>query len=85
MNLRWNTLRNGMFGLGMASKEILSHLFNPFNLKIFDLKPGNVVMVATGICGKSPSRRSGYMGLRENTLFLTLSVFLLLLSYCYFY
>ena len=26
-----------MFGLGMAPKEILSRLFNPFNLKILDL------------------------------------------------
>ena len=24
-------------------------------------------MVATDMCGKSPSRGSGYMGLRENT------------------
>ena len=30
-------LLDGMFGLGMALKEILSHLFNPFNLKILDL------------------------------------------------
>ena len=26
-----------MFGLGIVSKEILSCLFNPFNLKILDL------------------------------------------------
>ena len=56
-----------MFGLGMAPKEILSRLFNPFNLKI--LVPGNVVMVAIDMCGKSPSRGSGYMGLRENVHF----------------
>ena len=30
------TVRDWMFGLGMAPKEILSHLFNPFNLKILD-------------------------------------------------
>ena len=30
-------VRDGMFGLDMAPKEILSRLFNPFNLKILDL------------------------------------------------
>ena len=30
------TVRDWMFGLGMAPKEILSHPFNPFNLKILD-------------------------------------------------
>ena len=30
-------VRDGMFGLGMAPKEILPRLFNPFNLKILDL------------------------------------------------
>ena len=30
-------VRDGMFGLGMAPKEILSRLFSPFNLKILDL------------------------------------------------
>ena len=30
------TVRDWMFGLGMAPKEILSYLFNPFNLKILD-------------------------------------------------
>ena len=31
------TVRDGMFGLGMALKEILSCLFNPCILKILDL------------------------------------------------
>ena len=31
------TVRDGMLGLGMAPKEILSRLFNSFNLKILDL------------------------------------------------
>ena len=36
-NFSKKTVRDGMFGLGMVPKEILSHLFNPFNLKILDL------------------------------------------------
>ena len=36
-NFSNKTVRHGMFGLGMAPKEILSGLFNPFNLKILDL------------------------------------------------
>ena len=31
------TVGDGMFELGIASKEVLSRLFNPFNLKILDL------------------------------------------------
>ena len=31
------TVRYGMFGLGMAPKEVLSRLFNPFDLKILGL------------------------------------------------
>ena len=58
-----------MFGLGMALKEIFSRLFNPFNFEDIRPVPGNVVMVATDMCGKSPSLESGYMGLRENQHF----------------
>ena len=36
-NFSNKTVRNGIFGLGMAPKEILSLLLNPFNLKISDL------------------------------------------------
>ena len=32
------TIRDGMFGLDMAPKEILSCLFYPFNLKMKDLE-----------------------------------------------
>ena len=48
-------------------------------------------MIATDMCEKSPLRGNEYMGLRENVhflqfyLFLPLSVFLLLVAYCYFY
>ena len=51
------TVRDGMFGPGIAQKDIL------------DLYLGNVVMVATDLCGKSPPRESGYIGLRENIHF----------------
>ena len=41
----------------------------PLQFEDIRLVPGNVVMVATDMCGKSPSRGSGYMGLRENIYF----------------
>ena len=53
------TVKDGMFGLSIAPKEILSCLFRPFNLKI-RLVLGNVAMFATDACGKSPSPGSGY-------------------------
>ena len=36
-NFANKTVRDGMFGLDMALNEILSRLFNSFNLKILDL------------------------------------------------
>ena len=36
-NFSNKTVTDGMFGLGMAPKEILSRLFNPFSLKILHL------------------------------------------------
>ena len=36
-NFSNKTVRDGMFGIRMVPKEILSCLFNPFNLKILDL------------------------------------------------
>ena len=44
---------SGMFRLGIAPKEKLSHLFNPVSMGI-RLVPGNVVMVAIDIYRKSP-------------------------------
>ena len=46
-----------MFGVGMAPKEILSLLLNPF--KDIRLVLGNLVMIATYMCRKSLSRGSG--------------------------
>ena len=57
-----------MFWLGIAPKEILSCLFNPFILDRRLVAP-NVVMVDTDMCGKSPSRGSGYMELHKNMQF----------------
>ena len=45
---------SGMFGLGIAPKEKISRLFNPVSIGI-RLVPGNVVMVAIDMYGKSPS------------------------------
>ena len=45
--------RSGMFGLGIAPKEKISRLFNPVSIGI-RLVPGNVVMVASDMYGKSP-------------------------------
>ena len=53
------TVKDGMFGLSIAPKEILSCLFKPFNLKI-SLALGNMAMFGTDTCGKSPSPGSGY-------------------------
>ena len=65
-NFSKKTVRDLMFGLGMAAKEILSHLFNPFNMKTV---PEYMIMIATDICGKSLSQGSEYMGLCENIHF----------------
>ena len=55
-----------MFGLGMVPEEVFLAYSTQFIILIISLVPGNVVMVATDMCGKSPSRASGYMELHEN-------------------
>ena len=57
-----------MFGLGMAPKEILSHLLNPFNLKTLEL------YLETWLWSPLifPPRGNGYMRLHENIHFLTI-------------
>ena len=44
----------GMLGLGMASNENFLPYSTQFIFLIIKLVPGNVVMVATDMCGKSP-------------------------------
>ena len=44
----------GMFGLGMVSKENFLAYSTQFISLIIRLVPGNVVMVAIDMCGKSP-------------------------------
>ena len=44
----------GMFGLGMVPKEVFPAYSTQFIFLIIRLVPGNVVMVATDMCGKSP-------------------------------
>ena len=43
-----------MFGLGMVPKEVLLAYSTQFTFLIIRLVPGNVVMVAIDMCGKSP-------------------------------
>ena len=58
--------------LGQAWHRRRSYLaYSTHLIEDIRLAPGNVVMVATDMCRKSPSRGSGYMGLREN-IFLTI-------------
>ena len=44
----------GMFGLDIASKENFLAYSTQFIFFIIRLVPGNVVMVAIDMCGKSP-------------------------------
>ena len=43
-----------MFGLGMVPKKVFLAYSTQFIFMIIRLVPGNVVMVATDMCGKSP-------------------------------
>ena len=52
-NFSNKTVRDGIFGLGMAPKEILSRLFNPFNLKMLDLYP-ETQLWSPLICAEKP-------------------------------
>ena len=64
--------KSGMFGLGMASKYNFLVYSTRFIFLIIRLVPGNVVMVAIDMCGKSLPRGSGYMELREKLHFMFL-------------
>ena len=64
-----------MIGLGMVLKEILSRLFNPFNLKILDLYL-EMWLWSPRICAeKALQGGSGYMGLHKNILLTILFIF----------
>ena len=52
---------NVIFGLGTARKETFLAYSTQFVSLIIRLVPGNVVMVAIDMRGKSPSPGSGYM------------------------
>ena len=47
-------VKPGMFGLGIAPKETFLAYSTQFVILIIRLVPGNVVMVAIDMCGKSP-------------------------------
>ena len=50
----FSTAEPGMFGLSMVPKENFLVYSTQFILLIIRLVPGNVVMVATDMCGKTP-------------------------------
>ena len=60
----------GMFGLDIASKENFLSDSTQFIFFIIRLVPGNVVMVDIDMCGKPPTRGSGYMELRKTMYYL---------------
>ena len=47
-------VKPGMFGLGIVPKETFLMYSTQFVFLIIRLVPGNVVLVAIDICGKSP-------------------------------
>ena len=53
----------GMFGLGMMPKEVFLAYSTQFIFLIIKLVPGNVVMVATDMCEKAPSRGEWIYGI----------------------
>ena len=73
-----------MLELGIAPKENFLAYSTQFIFLIIRLAPGNVVMVAIDMCGKSPSRGngggegSGYMELSENMFYLLCFLFIYL-------
>ena len=58
-----------MFGQGMVMKDdfLVYSIYPVFLIK--RLVPGNVVMVATDMCGKNPTRRRGHIELCEHVCF----------------
>ena len=63
-------VKTGIFGLDMASKEYFLANSTQFIFLIIRLVPGNVVMVDIDMCGKPPTRGSGYMELRKTMYYL---------------
>ena len=66
-----------MFWLGIVPKEIFLTYSIQFVFLTIRHVPENVVMVAIDTYGKTPSRGSGYMELRENMCVLIFWFFLL--------
>ena len=70
-------VKPGMFGLGIAPKEIFLAYSTQFVFSTIRLVPGNVVMVAIDMCGKSHITGSRYMELCENMCILIFLSFFL--------
>ena len=63
-----------MFGLGIVPKETFLAYSTQFVLLIIRLAPGNVVMVALDMCGKSPITGEGIFGITRNHVYFNISV-----------
>ena len=68
-NFSAKTVTNEIFGLGMVPKEVLSRLFNLYNLKILDLHLETWLWSPLIWTEKTLHRGSGYTGLRKNIYF----------------
>ena len=78
----------GMFGLGMVSKENFLAYSTQFISLIIRLVPGNVVMVAIDMCGKSPIMGKWIYGITwKHVLAFTFLVYLFdsLIIFLHFY
>ena len=67
----------GMFRLGIVPKETFLTYSTQFVFLVIRLVPGNVVMAAIDMCGKTPSQGSGYMELDETMCILIFQFILL--------
>ena len=67
-------VKPGMFGLGIVPKETFLAYSTQFVLLIIRLAPGNVVMVALDMCGKSPITGEWIFGITRNHMYFNISV-----------
>ena len=79
----------GMFGLGMVPKEVFLAYSTQFIFLIIRLVPGNVVMVAIDMCGKSPITGEWIYGITWKHvlafMFFVYYLFVCLIKFLHFY
>ena len=66
-------VKPAMFGLAMVPKQIFLACSTQFVFLTIRIAPGNVVIVASDMCRKSPIMESRYMELHENMCILIFS------------